>query len=99
MRQLQALADQAEDDRVLAGVVAGPQGVQADLAPGSLADLAVPAVDEPVRADRPADDLGQPQRGAAGGILLEVVVPLDDLDVGRSRPGRAPPRPPAASAG
>ena len=101
VRQLEALAHQAEDDRVLAGVVAGAEGVQADLAPRALADQAVAAVDEPIRAraDRLADDLGQPQRGAARGVLLEVMVPLDDLDVGRVAQAPAPPRRPAASAG
>jgi hypothetical protein len=57
--------------------------VEADLAARPLADEPVSAMREAVRADRPADDLGEPQGGPARGVLLEVVVPLDDLDVGR----------------
>src|SRR3954470_284950 len=73
VRELEAFPHQAEHDRVLAGVVAGAEGVEADLAPRSLADLPLPAVGIPVRprADRVADALAQPQRGPAGGVLLE----------------------------
>src|SRR5207248_2594155 len=37
--QLEALPHQAEDDGVLAGVIAGAERVQTDLAPGPLTDL------------------------------------------------------------
>ena len=83
MREFEALAHQAEDDGVLARVIARPQGMHADLPPGPLANQAVPPVGQPVRPDRLRGNLGQPERRAARGVLLELVVPLDHLDIGR----------------
>jgi hypothetical protein len=72
-----------EVGRVPADLVADPQGVQADLAALPHALVAVAVVHErvPRLAGGPQDRLGQPHRGAARGVLLEPVVPLDDLRV------------------
>ena len=79
--QLQRLAERAEDDRVLADVVADADGVDADLVRRPLADQPLAAVDELRLPMHLLDDLGELQGRAAGRVLLEAVVPLDDLDV------------------
>ena len=80
--EFDGLAEEAEDDGMLARVVADPEGVDADLAPGPFAGLAAAGRDIFQGADRRIDGLGEPQRRPARGVLLESMVPLDDLDVG-----------------
>ena len=57
------------------------QGVDPDLPARPFADLAGPSVAELVRVDRPSRDLGQAERGPTRGVLLEMVVPLDDVPI------------------
>ena len=83
--QLDRFAQQAEDDRVLARVVADAQGVIADLAVRTLARAAPAAVAMFGLAHHAGDDLAELQGRAAGRVFLEAMMPLDDLDVG---PGR-----------
>ena len=64
VREFEAFAHQAEDDGVLAGVVAGPEGVEADLAPGPLADQALAAVGEPVASRSSPARRSRPAGGA-----------------------------------
>src|SRR5271157_6561104 len=82
MAELKRFARQAEDDRMLARGITSTDGVKADLVARSLTDLALAAVDEVADSRSPGGDLGQPQRCAAGRVLLHPVVPLDDLDIG-----------------
>ena len=80
---------QAEDDRVLARVVAGADGVVTDLAVRAFAGPAFAAVAMRRLAHRVGDDLAELQGRAAGGVFLEAMVPLDDLDVDpRRMPGQ-----------
>src|SRR5262249_28292860 len=81
VRQLQRLAQRAENNRVLADVVADADGVDADLVGRPLADQPLAAVAQVGLAHRLLHDAGEVQRRAAGRVLLEAVVPLQDLDV------------------
>src|SRR5205814_60541 len=47
----------------------------------ALADLPLAAMHELHLAERILNDLGEVQGGAGGGILLEAMMALDDLDV------------------
>ena len=91
---LHRFAQQAEDDRVLARIVADADGVVADFAVRPLAGPAFAAVAMRGLAHRAGDDLAELQGRAAGRIFLEAVVPLDDFHVGAaddpSAPGRRP---------
>ena len=69
MRQFEAFAHQAEDDGMLARIVARPEGMDADFASRTLARHAGPAVDQAVRADRPGGDLRQSDSALGASFL------------------------------
>ena len=68
--QFHGFAQGAEDDGMLADVIAGADGVDADLLGGSLADDAFPAMPHLHGAHGILNDLGEVQGGAAGGSFL-----------------------------
>ncbi len=74
-------AHQAENDRVLANVIADADSVIADLGAGPFAGATVPAVDVLSLPHFLGDDAAELESCAAGGVLLHPVVPLDDLDI------------------
>src|SRR5256885_2167163 len=68
VRELQALAERAEGHGMLADHVARAERHHADLLAGALARHTLPAVHADlleIAAERPGDDLGHVQRGAA----------------------------------
>src|SRR5262249_26534510 len=77
--QLQRLAERAEDDGVLAAVVADAERVHADLLPRPLAGQPLAPVPQLPLAQRLLHDPREAQRGPRRRVLLEPVVPLDDL--------------------
>lgn len=79
MADLDSLGVPDEHDGVVADDVPAPDGVDADLLAAG-ADALSP-VDEVLAAHGLADDLGGGHGGPAGGVLLLVVVGLDDLHV------------------
>src|SRR6266496_949452 len=81
MHQFHRLAERAEDDRVLADVVAGPDRVHADLASWPFANLALASMPDRKVSPDVLDDLCEVQRRAAGRILFEAMMPLDDLRI------------------
>src|SRR5207245_9369636 len=66
---------------MLADVVSYPDRMHADLLRGSLADQSLAAMAQRRLAHRFLNEPGQMQGRAAGRILLEAVVPLEDLHV------------------
>ena len=78
------LAIRGEDDRVIAHHVAAADGVDADLAAGAFADYAFAAVTEDflqLDLSHVAEDFEQRGGRAAGRVLLQAVVHLDDFEV------------------
>src|SRR5438477_2106016 len=67
-RDFERLAEQAEDDRVLAGIVARANGVIADLVGGPLADLPFAAMAMNRLAHRCRDDLAKLERRATRSV-------------------------------
>src|SRR4051812_570428 len=68
--ELQRLAEGAEDDRVLADVVPGPDGVHPDLGLRPLADHPLPPVDQLGDVHRLLDDPGEVHGPPARRVLL-----------------------------
>ena len=83
--ELERFAEHAEDDRVLARVVAGADGVVADFVARPRAGAAGAAVRVLGDVHRVGDDLAELQRGAARRVFLEAVMAFDDLDVDAGR--------------
>src|SRR6185503_326783 len=84
MGQLQALAIGREDDRVIPDDVAAAESVDANLRVRALARNAVTAMAEgllELELPRLAEDFDECGRRAAGGVLLEPVVHLNDFEV------------------
>src|SRR5579884_843564 len=81
--QLQPLAERGETGGVATDLVADAQGVHADLAALASGVVAVAVEDQRVpRLVRGLEDrVGQAERRAGGGIFLETMMGLDDLDV------------------
>ena len=97
--QLDRLAQHAEDDRVLARIVADADGVIADFVVRAFAGPAFAAVAMRGLAHHAGDDLAELQGRAAGRVFLEAVMPFEDFHVGVAvlqRRGR-PPRPVSSS--
>src|SRR5262249_3970011 len=76
--QLHRLAQGAENDGVFADVVAGADGVNTDLLQRPLADKPLAPVSQFRLAHRFLNDPGELQGRAAGAVLLEAMVALDD---------------------
>src|SRR5262245_54037904 len=81
VHELQSLAERAEEDRVFADIVAGADSLNADLVVWPFADVPFAAVPDVLLTHRRLDDAGEVDRGPARRVLLEAVVPLDDLNV------------------
>ena len=77
----QRFAEEAEDDGVFAGVVAGADGVVADLVFGALSRVTHAAVLLLGDAHFVGDDFAEFECRAAWGIFLEAVVTFDDFGV------------------
>jgi hypothetical protein len=80
MNQLQRFAQRAEHDGVRDDVVAGAQRVDADLLQRTLAQQALAAVTQLGLAHHFLHDPREVQRRATGYMLLEAMMPLDNLD-------------------
>ena len=81
MGQLQGFAERAEEDGVLADVIADADGVDADFVGRPLADEPLAAMAQLRLAHRLLDHLREMQGSAAGCIGLEAMMALEDLDV------------------
>ena len=82
--EFQSLPHPAEDHRMLADDVPGPESLDADLLFRPFADHPLPAVHADlveISAETLRDDLRHLERGAARGVLFHVMVGLDDLDI------------------
>ena len=80
--QFERLAENGEKDRVLAGIVAHADGMIADFVVRAFAGTARAAMDVLRLAHLGGDDLAELQRRAAGRVLLEAMVPFQNLHVG-----------------
>ena len=83
--ELERFAEHAEQDRVLARVVAGADGVVADFVSRPRAGATGAAVRCSVISIASADDLAELERGAARRVFFEAVMTLDDFDVDAGR--------------